>query len=71
MACGPKKYRAREESCLRRARTVRNPILAEEVSSPNRGCASRRLQNEASRQFDVSLRASTKALMLTSFALAL
>jgi len=30
MACGPKEYRARAESCLRRARTVRNPILAEE-----------------------------------------
>ena len=30
MACGPKEYRARAESCLRRARTVLNPILAEE-----------------------------------------
>ena len=30
MACGPKEYRAHAESCLRRARTVRNPILAEE-----------------------------------------
>ena len=30
MACGPKEYRARAESCLRRARIVRNPILAEE-----------------------------------------
>jgi hypothetical protein len=30
MACGPKEYRACAESCLRRARTVRNPILAEE-----------------------------------------
>jgi hypothetical protein len=30
MACGPKEYRARAESCLRRARTVLNPSLAEE-----------------------------------------
>ena len=30
MACGPKEYRARAETCLRRARHVRNPILAEE-----------------------------------------
>jgi hypothetical protein len=30
MACGPKEYRARAESCLRRAHTVRVPILAEE-----------------------------------------
>ena len=30
MACGPKEYRAHAESCLRRARTVHNPILAEE-----------------------------------------
>jgi hypothetical protein len=30
MACGPKEYRAHAESCLRRAQTVRNPILAEE-----------------------------------------
>jgi hypothetical protein len=30
MACGPKEYRAHAESCLRRARTVRNTILAEE-----------------------------------------
>jgi hypothetical protein len=30
MACGPKEYRARAETCLRRARSVRNPILAEE-----------------------------------------
>jgi hypothetical protein len=30
MACGPKEYRARAESCLRRAHNVRNPILAEE-----------------------------------------
>ena len=30
MACGPKEYRAHAEFCLRRARTVRNPILAEE-----------------------------------------
>jgi hypothetical protein len=30
MACGPKEYRAHAESCLRRARIVRNPILAEE-----------------------------------------
>jgi hypothetical protein len=30
MACGPKEYRAHAEICLRRARTVRNPILAEE-----------------------------------------
>jgi hypothetical protein len=30
MACGPKEYRAHAETCLRRARTVRNPILAEE-----------------------------------------
>jgi len=30
MACGPKEYRARAESCLRRAHTVRLPILAEE-----------------------------------------
>ena len=30
MACGPKEYRAHAESCLRRARTVRNLLLAEE-----------------------------------------
>src|SRR4026208_2587600 len=30
MACGPKEYRAPAEFSLRRARTVRNPILAEE-----------------------------------------
>jgi hypothetical protein len=30
MACGPKEYRAHAETCLRRAHTVRNPILAEE-----------------------------------------
>ena len=30
MACGPKEYRAHAESCLRRARNVRNPLLAEE-----------------------------------------
>jgi hypothetical protein len=30
MACGPKEYRAHAETCLRRARTARNPILAEE-----------------------------------------
>ena len=30
MACDPKEYRAHAESCLRRARTVLNPILAEE-----------------------------------------
>ena len=30
MACGPKEYRAHAEFCLRRAHTVRNPILAEE-----------------------------------------
>jgi hypothetical protein len=30
MACGPKEYRAHAESCLRRARSVRNRILAEE-----------------------------------------
>jgi hypothetical protein len=30
MACGPKEYRAHAELCLRRAHTVRNPILAEE-----------------------------------------
>jgi len=30
MACGPKEYRAHAEFCLRRASTVRNPILAEE-----------------------------------------
>ena len=30
MACGPKEYRAHAELCLRRARTVRNQILAEE-----------------------------------------
>ena len=30
MACGPKEYRAHAESCLRRARSVRNEILAEE-----------------------------------------
>jgi hypothetical protein len=29
MACGPKEYRAHAEA-LRRARTVRNPLLAEE-----------------------------------------
>ena len=28
MACGPKEYRAHAQSCLRRARIVRNPILA-------------------------------------------
>jgi hypothetical protein len=30
MACGPKEYREHAEKCLRRARTVDNPILAEE-----------------------------------------
>jgi hypothetical protein len=30
MACGPKEYSAHAESCLRRARTVRNQILAKE-----------------------------------------
>jgi hypothetical protein len=30
MACGPKEYRAHAELCLRRARAVRNPLLAEE-----------------------------------------
>ena len=30
MACGPKEYRVHAEFCLRRARNVRNPILAEE-----------------------------------------
>jgi hypothetical protein len=30
MACGPKEYRAHAEFWLRRARIVRNPILAEE-----------------------------------------
>ena len=30
MTCGPKEYRAHAELCLRRARTVRNQILAEE-----------------------------------------
>jgi hypothetical protein len=30
MACGPKEYGAHAEVCLRRARTVRNPLLAKE-----------------------------------------
>jgi hypothetical protein len=30
MACGPQEYRAHAETCLRRARTVGNPILAQE-----------------------------------------
>jgi hypothetical protein len=30
MACGPKEYRVHSESCLRRARTVRNSLLAKE-----------------------------------------
>jgi hypothetical protein len=30
MACGPKEYRVHAEFFLRRARNVRNPILAEE-----------------------------------------
>jgi hypothetical protein len=30
MACSLKDYRAHAELCLRRARTVRNPIVAEE-----------------------------------------
>jgi hypothetical protein len=30
MACGPKEYRAHAESCLRRARTVRNSMVAKE-----------------------------------------
>lgn len=30
MACGPKEYRAHAESCLRRARLVRNSLLAAE-----------------------------------------
>jgi hypothetical protein len=30
MACGPKEHRAHAETCLRRARTMRNSILAEE-----------------------------------------
>jgi hypothetical protein len=30
MACGPKEYKAHAEFCLGRARTVRNPVLAEE-----------------------------------------
>jgi hypothetical protein len=30
MACGPKEYRAHAAFCLRRAQTVRNPILAEQ-----------------------------------------
>ena len=30
MVCGPKEYIENAERCLRRARTVRNPILAEE-----------------------------------------
>ena len=30
MTCGPKEYRAHAEFCLGRARTVRNPVLAEE-----------------------------------------
>ena len=32
MAYGPKEYRAHAESCLRRARTVRNPLLADEFA---------------------------------------
>jgi hypothetical protein len=32
MACGPADYRAHADSCLRRARTVRNPLLAEEFA---------------------------------------
>jgi hypothetical protein len=42
MACGPKEYRAHAELCLRRARNVRNPILAEEfetLTPLSRGCA--------------------------------
>jgi hypothetical protein len=30
MVCGPKEYIENAERCLQRARTVRNPILAEE-----------------------------------------
>jgi hypothetical protein len=30
MTCGPKEYKAHAEFCLGRARTVRNPVLAEE-----------------------------------------
>jgi hypothetical protein len=30
MACGPQEYGAHAELCLRRARTVRNPLLAQE-----------------------------------------
>ena len=30
MACGPQEYRAHAELCLRRARTVCNPMLAKE-----------------------------------------
>lgn len=30
MVCGPKEYIENAERCLRRARTVRDPILAEE-----------------------------------------
>jgi len=30
MTCGPKEDRAHAEFCLGRARTVRNPVLAEE-----------------------------------------
>ena len=30
MTCGPKEYKAHAEFCRGRARTVRNPVLAEE-----------------------------------------
>jgi len=49
MACGPKEYRVHAEFCLRRARNVRNPILAKEfekarpiVAALSEGCGTRR-----------------------------
>jgi hypothetical protein len=59
MACGPKEYREHAESCLRRARTVLNPILAEEFEKLAQSWL--RLAEAAERgipPFDVRLRSA-------------
>jgi hypothetical protein len=51
MACGPKEYTAHAEACLRRAQTVRNPILAEEFEKLAQSW--RRLAKAAEREASV------------------
>jgi hypothetical protein len=63
MACGPKEYRAHAEFCLRRARTVRNPILAEGFEKLAQSWL--RLANAAERavcSFNRNLRSGTSSV---------